>query len=125
MLVSDFLFIPEKLPSGNETEMLFTDTVLVHTVPSIIKGLPIAFGLHSDEAINEEVQLSWEIVGDGGFVGDFSGPLRLDLAANEVLKTAFPLPNFEVLVEGNYTFVMYINNDRFADLQIEIRLPRE
>jgi hypothetical protein len=125
MLTGDFLFIPEKIPQDNETEMLVTDTVLVHTIPGIIKDLPIAFGLHSDVAINREVQLSWEVYGGNRRLGDFGGPLQLDLAPNEVLKTALKLPDFEALVEGKYTFVMFVDNDRFMDLEVEIRLPRE
>ena len=113
------------MPTGDETEMIATDTLLVSAIPSVIRDLPIAFGLHSDVDINEEIQISWEIYGAAQRLGDFGGPLQLNLAPNEVLKTAFKLPAFEAPEEGQYNFVLFVGNNRFADAELEIRLPRE
>jgi hypothetical protein len=125
MIVCDFLIIPVKQPTSNETQLEVTESVLVSHIPGVVKGLPVAFGLHSDTAIDRDVELSWEIVGAGGFVGDFGGPIHLHLSAGEVMKTTFPIPDFEVPKEGNYTIVLYGDNDRLKDFEFEIRLPRE
>lgn len=125
MITVDYLSFPRELPKGNETELFATETLLVHTIPSIVKGLLIAFVLHSDRTINEKAELSWEIYGDKKRLGDFGGPLQLNLSANEPYKSAFKLPDFEVPAEGEYMFVMFINNERVKDVNLEIRLPRE
>jgi hypothetical protein len=125
MIIGDFMFFPKDLPKGSETEMFATETLLVHTIPSVVKGLPIAFGFHSDTAINGKVDLSWEIYGAGRRLGDFGGPIEVRLAPNEVQKTAFKLPDFEVPHEGQYTFVLFASNERLMDAELEIRLPRE
>jgi hypothetical protein len=125
MLICDFLAIPAKQPRDNDTQLEVTETLLLSHVPGVVKGLPIAFGLHSDVAINGTIELSWEIIGEGGFIGDFSGPMNVNLAAGEVVKTVFPLPDFEVPKEGKYIIILYADNERLKDFELEIRLPRE
>ena len=119
------MFVPDKAPTSNETELRASDAVLVPNIPATIKDLPVAFVLHSDCDVNEKVDLSWEIVGAGGFVTDYRETKEIKLTAEEPYKGVVHLPTFQVPVGGTYTIVMYLNNERFADYPVEIREPRE
>lgn len=119
------MFVPDKAPTGDETELKTSETILVPNIPAIIKDLPITFVFHSDCDVNEKVNLSWEIVGAGGFIADYGETREIKLSAEEPYKGVSHLPPFQVPVGGAYTLVMYLNNERFADYPIEIREPRE
>ena len=125
MIVCDYLFMPEDVPKGDELTLLLTETILAHAIPSNMKNLPLAFVLHSDEAIDDDIELHWEIHSPSKSLGSFGGPMHVKLAPNEQLRSALIVPDFEILEEGIYTFTLFVDNKKLKDLKIEIRLPRE
>lgn len=102
------------------------DTLLVPSFPRLVQGLRLALQFYSDVTLQPDTNMQVDFrYDDGKELGSLGAPIDTLLSPHEKLHTILDVPDFEFTQDGYLIASLSVNNEKVAETELEIRLPRE